>query len=201
MVVPCLVNSLNIFTYYGGFNQHSLWYRKLDYQQYIWALFFHSILLIFEKWNKSVLSVWIFYSPGFFFTAFIVTICHGIREFFCQRCSEVETPVLNVNVGREAEIVGKVMQGQITELVLIFQFKFSNKNIETLSENSSKVTKKIPEWHCYCYTVFYSFTPCFCVFIADFDQVNTNWERPARHLYIYIYKTNFRSFWKEEKYS
>ena len=86
------------------------------YQQCIWALFFHSILLIVEKWNKSILSVWIFYSPGFFSTAFIVIICHGVRAFLCQRCSEIETPVLNMTVGREVEIVGKVMQEQINQL-------------------------------------------------------------------------------------
>ena len=195
MVVPCLVNSLNIFTYYGGFNQHSLWYRKLDYQQYIWALFFHSILLIFEKWNKSVLSVWIFYSPGFY-------------SHYMSRHQRIPLSKMfwSWNTSFECECWERSWDcrqsnARANNPVVIFLFKFSNKNIETLSENSSKVTKKIPEWHCYCYTVFYSFTPCFCVFIADFDQVNTNWERPARHLYIYIYKTNFRSFWKEEKYS
>ena len=80
------------------------------------GLVFHRILLIVEKWNMSVLSVWICYSPGLFSTAFIVTICHDIRVFLCQRCSEVETPVLNATVGREAEIVPKVMQEQITQL-------------------------------------------------------------------------------------
>ena len=57
-----------------------------------------------------------FYSPGFFSKAFIVTVCHDIRVFLCQRCSKVETPVLNVTVEREAEIMGKLIQGQITHL-------------------------------------------------------------------------------------
>ena len=80
------------------------------------SFIFWVINLIAEKWNKPILSVWIFYSPGFFSPAFIVTICHDIRAFLSQRCFGVETPVLNVTIGREAEIVGQVMQGQITQL-------------------------------------------------------------------------------------
>ena len=108
-----VVDSVNICTFQSFISR--VYDRKLDLSAIYMGLVFHRILLIVEKWNMSILFVWICYSPGFS-TAFIVTICHYIRVFLCQRCSEVETPVLNATVGREAEIVRKVMQEQITQL-------------------------------------------------------------------------------------
>ena len=61
--------------------------RKLDLSAVYLRLvfFFFTALLIVEKWNKSVLSVyqkvfWIFYSPGFPSTIFILTICYDIHQ-------------------------------------------------------------------------------------------------------------------------
>ena len=47
-------------------------------------------------------------------------------------------------------------------------FKVDNRNTRTRCDIKSKLTIKTPERH--------YFTPCFSVFIVNFEQVNAGWE-------------------------
>ena len=113
-------------------------------------MFFCTPLLIVEKWNKSILSVYPkvleFLQSQLPSTISIFTICYNIRAFLYQRYSEVGTLALNVTVWEASWDCRQTTAGSNNPITICL-FNFNNKNTRILSEISSKVTIKVPEWH------------------------------------------------------